>query len=381
MFGNQRTGISGNPSELYLYLQQCKVLARTIKSHRPQLAGSEYRSTIPTKEICDELVANYFRTFESVYRIIHIPSFYASYADFNPDENSCCPRTLLIMAIGTIFLPDSAKATSLRATARQWVYAAQQWLSAPLEKSRMNIIGLQTQCLLNLARETIVVGSDLIWSSIGTLIRTAMQLGYHRDPHTFGSISPLHAEIRRRIWATIMELSVQAAFSCAMPPLISSDDFDTGPPLNINDDEIGKSTTTPPIPHPPTDCTQTTLQLHLHRSFPARLEAIRITSTFRGEPSYEHVLRLGKEIMASCRFPFTSNAHQPTPFQLNHLDLLLRRPLFALHRTWVIKAKTDPRYHFSKKVTLDAALAHTSFIPDDDVSLHFPLFSSSRVQS
>jgi hypothetical protein len=148
----------------------------------------------------------------------------------------------------------------------------------------MNVRGLKIQCLLILTRETIGIGSNLIWASIGTLIRTAIQVSYHRDPQTFQGMSPLHAEMRRRLWATIMEMSVQAVFNSAMPPLISLGDFDTGPPLKINDDEIGKSTETPPIPHPPTVYTQTALQLHLHRSFPPRLEAIRLSPSFRGDP-------------------------------------------------------------------------------------------------
>jgi hypothetical protein len=98
---------------------------------------------------------------------------------------------VLVLAIGTVFIPGSAEATSLRAIARQWVYAAQRWLSAPLEKPRMNVRGLKIQFLLILTRETIGIGSDLIWASIGTLIRTAMQLGYHRDPQTFQGMSPL----------------------------------------------------------------------------------------------------------------------------------------------------------------------------------------------
>ncbi|KAH8594962.1 hypothetical protein B0O99DRAFT_624053 [Bisporella sp. PMI_857] len=370
MFDTQRNGASDNPTELFLNLQQCKILARTIKSHHPDNGRevSGYKSTLPAKEVCDELVGNYFRNYESVYRILHIPSFYSIYNDYwnDPDENNCDPRILLILAIGTVFLPDPETASSLHANARNWVYAVQQWLAGPIEKSRMNIRGVQTQCLLIIARETIGIGSDLIWSSIGTLIRTAMQLGYHRDPQTFKGISPLHTEIRRRLWATIMEMSVQASFSIAMPPLISLDDFDTEPPLNINDDEIGKSTITSPVPHPPTAYTQTSLQYHLYRSLSTRMEVVRITSSFRSDPSYDHVLRLSREITASCRFPFPSSAPQLTPFHLNHVDLLLRRFLFALHRPWVIKVKTDPRYYFSRKVVLDTALAHTSFRPNDD---------------
>jgi hypothetical protein len=84
MFENERTSASNNPSEFYLHLQQCKLLGRTTKSQLPLscLTVSDYKITIPTKEVCDELAANYFRNFESVYRIIHVQSFYASYADY-----------------------------------------------------------------------------------------------------------------------------------------------------------------------------------------------------------------------------------------------------------------------------------------------------------
>jgi hypothetical protein len=93
----------------------------------------------------------------------------------------------------------------------QWVFSVQQRLSAPLEKSRMNLSGLQIQCLLILARETLGIGAGLIWISTGTLIRTAMQLGYSRDPKHFPEKSVLHVETRRRLWATIFELAMQAA--------------------------------------------------------------------------------------------------------------------------------------------------------------------------
>lgn len=36
-------------------------------------------STIPEKAICDDLIHGYLRTFESMYQIIHVPTFWKEY--------------------------------------------------------------------------------------------------------------------------------------------------------------------------------------------------------------------------------------------------------------------------------------------------------------
>jgi hypothetical protein len=56
-----------------------------------------------------------------------------------------------------------------------------------------------------------------------------------------------------------------------------------------------------------------------------------------------------------------------------------RHLLFALHSSWVIKAKKDPRYYFSRKVTLDTTLALTSNLLDDDVSPQAPHHMSKLI--
>lgn len=50
-----------------------------------------------------------------------------------------------------------------------------------MEKDRLSISGLQVQCLLIIARQTLAVGGDLIWIAMGTLVRTAMQMDQHLD--------------------------------------------------------------------------------------------------------------------------------------------------------------------------------------------------------
>ena len=49
------------------------------------------------------------------------------------------------------------------------------------------------------------------------------------------------AEVRRRLWATILEMTVQFSICVGMSPMISIDDFDTLAPRNFDDVEISES--------------------------------------------------------------------------------------------------------------------------------------------
>ncbi|RYP42685.1 hypothetical protein DL767_000054 [Monosporascus sp. MG133] len=87
----------------------------------------------------------------------------------------------------------------------QWVFAAQTWLSGPLEKDRLNIAGQQIYCLTILARQIFSVDGDLVWLSKGSLVNEAMQMGLYRDPECLPAVPVLQAELRRRLWATIVD--------------------------------------------------------------------------------------------------------------------------------------------------------------------------------
>ena len=97
-----------------------------------------------------------------------------------------------------------------------------------------------------------------------------MQMGLHRDPEHLPKMSILSVELRRRLWATIMEMVIQSSLESGLPPLISFGDFDTKPPLNINDNEIDESTQMPPASHERAMATQTSPQLALLQSLRIR---------------------------------------------------------------------------------------------------------------
>ena len=297
--------MSGSVSDISALLQRCKDRARRTKAQRP----SEWRLTddpkasFPTREVADELKNGYLRTFESAYRILHLnlPSFQDEYEQYWTDPNKVEEGFVIVlasvMAIGICFYVRGS--TTLRCT--EMDYTAQSWLSAPIQKGRSKYCWSTSHCLLLLARQSNFVGPDLVWISVGSLLRTAIHMGLHRDPTTYPKMSPLCTEIRRRLWATILEMAVQISLYGGMPPLISFEDFDTSVPSNVTDDEISEAVRVPPMPKAEHAVTQSLLQIGLFKSSRVRLELVRLINHFRSNPTYEDVLRLSAQILEVIR--------------------------------------------------------------------------------
>lgn len=246
----------------------------------------------------------------------------------------------------------------------QWIYAAQTWLSGPLEKDRLDISGLQIYCLVVLARQIFSIGGDTVWVSMGSLVHRAMQIGLHRDPRHLPAMSLLQAELRRRLWATILELVVQSSLDAWMPPRITLSEFDTEPPSNINDNDLDESTTEP-RPQPKHILTSTSLQLALLESLPTRLQTVELLNSLHSELSYPRVLALTLELTTALQtYSTVFTPHNSTPFHRNLLDFLTRRFLIPLHSPFSHQARTNPLFQPSAKISLDAALALTSPEPE-----------------
>lgn len=357
-------------------MKKCKSLGRAIKSCRvPAALPIDFGKHIPARNIADQLIDGYFRTFETVYRILHSPTFTRDYQRYweNPGEASTnfVVQMQLCMAIGTAFYDETC---SLRHLAVQWIYEAQVWLITPLssQKSNMNIPCLQTMCLMHLAREVSGNGGDLVWISAGELVRAAMYMGLHRDPTKIPNVPRYLAEIRRRLWATILEIALQSSLDSGGPPLLSMSDFDTLPPANFFDDQLieksspAASGAAPPPPKPLTTFTNTSIQIALLKSFPTRLAIARYVNDFRSGSSYDETLRLNSELRSACqalaatiqsyRPAVSAGKLRPTSFQLHFVDHLTHRFFLSLNQAFLAASQNDPKFYFSRKVSVDTSL-------------------------
>jgi hypothetical protein len=361
--------------ELYHELKKCKKIGRRIKEHRMQpLSSTNLGETVPRRELADQLVDAYLRTFEGVLRVLHVPSFRAEYERYwqNPDAVADHVRIQiqLCCALGAVFHDDEF---SLRANAMRWIYEAQMWLMLPPEKARMTIAGLQIMCLLAQARSVCAVGHDLVWITAGGLVRKAMYMGLHRDPSQLCDMTTFRAEMRRRLWATILELNLQTSFDAGGPPLLSANHFDTRPPANLDDDQLVDEQDKDHVVDPAQDAavTQMTVPLALHASIKVRMRLLQHANDFKTTDSYDDTLRFNSELTKAARaLTQTLNtltksqerAANPkvTPFHSDMAEMVMYRCFHTLHQPVIVRSLHDPKYYFSQKMYLDGALKLTS---------------------
>ncbi|KAL9621514.1 MAG: hypothetical protein Q9160_004044 [Pyrenula sp. 1 TL-2023] len=358
-------------------LYKCKVLAREMKSERPtrRLSHPGLDPVPPSRTTADTMVQLYFQYYESTHRILHVPTFWIDYERYweNPESAPMGLRfiILLVIAIGSSLFEHIDQEGEFRSMVHRWVYAAQTWLSGPLEKDRLNVTGLQVHCLTILARQIFCLGSDLVWSSTGSLIHRAMQIALHRDPKHLPPMTVSQAEVRRRLWATILEIAVQSSLDSDMPPRISFDEFDTESPSNVNDDEIDESTAVLQ-PHSRDEFTMTLTQLILLDSLRIRHQIVKLLNGLSTDISYADVLTLTSNLnkaLGSCSI-LKPERRNPAmiPFHRNLLDYLVRRFLLHVHIPFSCRAHSNPLFHYSRKVSLDAAIAMISPEPDEAFS-------------
>ncbi|KAF9691059.1 hypothetical protein EKO04_010937 [Ascochyta lentis] len=355
-------------TDLYKTVSELKTIGRILKSARMLLPtiSPEAVDSLPLKTTCDVLVDGYLRTFEGVFRVLHVPSFHKEYEDHwsgkTADKPSVLLKIMLVCAIGVPFY-TGADQPRLRVTCAKWIQAAESWLAAPHAKSRLNMAGLQIQILVLLAKQICNIEGDHVWIPAGSLLRTAMYLGLHRDPSYFGKINTFHVEMRRRLWETVLELTVQSSMDMGMPPMISVHDYDTKPPSNVNDEDLREQDDAPLSVKPSDVCTDCSIQIAFADTLPLRLEFVRLINNLRFDLPYSECLRLGNELTTLCQSKTDflkdalSHGANITPFQIKLHDALVRRFTLGLHRPYFAKAKDNPTYHFSRTLCLDTSLA------------------------
>ncbi|KFY73868.1 hypothetical protein V499_06076 [Pseudogymnoascus sp. VKM F-103] len=344
-------------------IQRCKSLARTIKFQRTPAARSlPPIPDLPPKEVADTLIESYLRTVESVHRILHIPTFRRDYAALwaseSPTNTVFLVQLKLVLAIGASTYDTKF---SLRTSAIRWVYQAQNWLSEPAFKSRLNIQTLQISLLLLFARETTGVGEDMVWVSAGSLLRTAIHMGLNRDPSLLPTRSLFAAEMRRRLWNTILEAVVRTSLMSGGPPLLSLSDFNTAPPRNFSDEQLSDDDSTPA---PDGEFTQISVAIALRATFPLRLAVAKFLNDFGAHGTYDETLRLDTELRTVYRalchtlqgYASSSTGSTPSRFALRVVDFHMLRYQLALHVPFFGPALKVTAYAYSRTVVVENSL-------------------------
>ncbi|KAM0416870.1 hypothetical protein ACHAPD_005807 [Fusarium lateritium] len=230
----------------------------------------EIFSSIPARSVVDRLVSRYFNSFEMSPAVLHSVQFLKEYEGFweNPQATSPIWLGLLftIMCLATQF-EKSRLDPGVQSPA---VLSMERELQEMVDTFRLRI----PQCLvlgsyakggpfvletlmLYIAAE-IFLSSDAeieIWILMGNTVQLALHMGYHRDPKHFKGLSPFAAEMRRRIWATIVEMDLGLSAQMGLPRMIKHWQTDTQEPSNLQDSDFDSATVEMPPSRLNTDLT------------------------------------------------------------------------------------------------------------------------------
>ena len=354
----------GDLSKVLANLQRCKSLGRLIKARRSPPWPTVPTKELPSRDLADALVDCYLQTTETVYRVLHVPTFRKAYESLwlsgSAPEMAFVVQVKLVLAIGAATYDDHF---SLRTLAIRWIHEAMTWNSSPDDfKSRLTVQGLQNYALLLIAQGMIGVGRDMVFHETGALLRIAMHMGLHRDPSRLLPRTTLYtAEMRRRLWNTIIELILQSSFDSGGPVLLSLSDFDTAPPGNYHDADLDSPDHIPP--QPMTTATPCMPMIAFRSTFPQRLSIVKFLNGLplsSLEGPYTATLSLDGTLQTGYRALTHTLRSHPRCLATLYIDLLIRRYFSALHAPFLEASLTSlphpSKFLYSRTTALDSAL-------------------------
>ena len=354
------------------------------KPRKVDLADNILYQLVPDR--ADYLARLYFGTFERTYRVLHAPTFWASYDSFRHDPSKSKPQfiVILILLIAAVSCIDPERpegyvgSSSLaRENAHYWIRVGECWLRRH-SKKHLTMEYFQVHCLLFLAKQANSIKRKQAWTSAGDMMRISVAAGLHRDPDLLGKkVSIFEREMRRRLWATIMELELQASVARGIPSSLAGLSFDCPAPTNLNDDDFDVDTEHGPVPRSRQEYTDTSF-LHLAwQSLPLRVTLNSAINDLGTQLTYDYVLAESQKIMDHLAdVPQWEGIKSGRLGQLDTtvprflLDIQLRQFLIWLHCPLARRNESSSQVEYSRMVCLNAASTildrHFTLVAEDN---------------
>lgn len=215
---------------------------------RPGITDDEILQLLPSADILKSSTRIYLSTFETTYRILHVPSFTRDFQTFqlSSQERRADFAAILLLIVATVSCCTNGDqmryvggSSVAREDAVRYIFACQSWLDQHSRK-HMTLAFFQVHCLLIVAKRVNFHKIKQTWIDAEHLVSIAVAAGLHRDPSTIAGakINAFDQEMKRRLWLTIVELDLLTSLERGMPATASTFFSDTAPPRNFDDDEL-----------------------------------------------------------------------------------------------------------------------------------------------
>ncbi|KAJ5190101.1 hypothetical protein N7472_009115 [Penicillium cf. griseofulvum] len=339
----------------------------------------EILASIPPRHIVDRLVSRYFNSFEMSPAVLHSVQFLREYREFWTD-NSETPIIWIgllfsIMCLATLFeqfqqgsqdqVPGTPSKNELQGMVSNFRLRIVQCLILG-DYTKGGVYVLETLLLYMAVELFIRRDAEIgIWILLGIIVQLSMHMGYHRDPKNFHGISPFDGEMRKRVWATMLEVQLGISMQMGLPRLIAQWQTNTTEPSNLQDNDFNKNTVTMPPSRPETDLTPMVFRIVKARmmtaigyiwDFAADTRACSREETQRMEKN----LRDARASIPEClQWRSMAECIMDSPHVIMQkicLEIMFYRAKLILHRKYLHLSQSNADYHQSQTACLNAAL-------------------------
>ncbi|KAI8946429.1 fungal-specific transcription factor domain-containing protein [Xylaria longipes] len=337
---------------------------------------------LPSRAVCDHLVQFYIRGSETLYRVLHIPSFMSQYNrhwDGNQQHEYFLPQLLSVLCIGYRFLGTN---NGQYQNDREGIHVptacalVRTWLASLRGKQLVEFSSLQTEVLALMARRVLNSQNHETWQHLGLLVRMAMTMGLHRDPSEFPhEILPFWAEQRRKLWTTILELDIHMSIQCNLPSCIREGDFTCRPPSNLDECQLYPNMIELPPSKPIEVDTDSRIQVFAAKTLITRFKVVDLINRIDALEDYQQILDIGAEleqVLEDIRYVVpqihlndTNEAHRQWMTRVI-LDMNCRRPLLALYRPFALSSADAPQQIMTGY--LKSCMILLSYLEEVDIS-------------
>ncbi|KAJ4037649.1 hypothetical protein NW760_010036 [Fusarium oxysporum] len=356
---------------LFLHSPGPRLLYEPVQTTKADLLAS-----IPARPVVDRMVARYFNTQGVVPSILHSGRFLQEYDKFwqDPPAMPCIWIGLLFsaMCVATLCQHSIDDPTDPEIQGRVRVFREQTLHSLILgQYTRGGEYVLET--LINyLICESFMSQEDEtgLWLVQGIIVQLALSQGYHRDPHNFPSITPFSGEMRRRVWAVIVQLDLRLSSQMALPCVLKSQQYDTAEPRNLLDTDFDENTIDLPPSRPETEVTPVLYSLAKGR-IDKMMGLINDIVNDTKEHPYTEIVELDRKLQEAeaslppiFKWQPLSQSFMAAPEIVMHrvlLQLAIQRLTIWLHRKYLAPPYTQTCYQNSRKACVQAAIKVLEF--------------------
>ncbi|KAI5254856.1 hypothetical protein E4T42_02154 [Aureobasidium subglaciale] len=354
-------------------VHKLRAVKKTLDRQEALLPHKPLTEYLPERVKVNLLVGMYFENVDCTYAILHHPTFHREYEEMWREPTKAKPGfvavVLLMMACCQCVVREKqlfykADSPLPRETAIALIQVCESWIGKSSPK-HTDMAWFQVQCLLLIAKQTQQMKMKRRWVDSGNLLRIAISAGMHRDPEllqkkTLSSV--FEHEMRRRIWAFIVEWDLQTSIDRGMPAVSLDIASDIAPPSNLHDTDFDESTTDIRTSRPLTEMTKMTYMCLSARSRSLRRKIITMFNQPLHQVSYDEVLAYTQELELSlASLPDwvgdrlqNLTAHDQS---IALLHIQLEQFLLILHAHAARQAVTKTHIKFSKQAFKSAAVS------------------------